>query len=131
MDLVTKTIRDTTGLTLVEFCEKYLHTDSRSFSVRLKKNRLYPNEASLICLMSGKKPIEVFELSTLETFFIKGKSKEVSAQVKTLLDNAAVEILAPDLNEKPRPEKKKVKFRSKVTEKKKTLPKLRKSKKNR
>ncbi len=113
MDLVTKTIRDSTGLTLIEFCENYLDSDSRSFSARLRKNRLYPNEAVLICLLSGKKPIEIFERSTLETFFIKGKSNQVNLRIQELIDNgSAIEILAPDIGEKPAPVKKKLKLKS-------------------
>jgi hypothetical protein len=113
MDSVTNTIRECTGLTLVEFCQTHLETDSRSFSARLRKNRLYPNEAALICLLSGKKPIEVFERSTMETFFVKGKSKKVSAQIKEILDNDPdLDVLMPSLMEKAKPEKKKVKFKA-------------------
>ena len=75
-----------TGLSMKEFCENYLETDARTFGSRLKKNRLYPNEALLICLITGKTPQEMFGLSAIDLFCLKGKHKGVSARVKDLLD---------------------------------------------
>ena len=67
----------------------------------------------MICLLSGKKPIEIFERSTLETFFIKGKSNQVNLRIQELIDNGSgIEILAPDIGEKPAPVKKKLKLKS-------------------
>lgn len=83
--LVTKLIREKTGLKMSEFCETYLDSDWRAFATRLRRNKLYPNEAILICLLTGRNPSELFGLSTAEVFFLKGKDK-VRVRVKEILE---------------------------------------------
>ena len=81
---LTKSIREATGLNMDEFCEKHLDSDWRAFSIRDRKKKLYPNEALYICLITGKNPMELFEQSSLDLFFLSGKDG-VTKRLKNLL----------------------------------------------
>jgi hypothetical protein len=82
---LTKAIREATDLSMDEFCAKYLDCDWRTFSVRERKQKLYPNEALLICLMTGKNPVELFGMSSMELFCLQGKNKKINKRIKELL----------------------------------------------
>jgi hypothetical protein len=85
MNVVAKAIREVTGLTLTQFCDKYLDSELQAFRNRLMKNNLYPNEAFLICLVTQKNPLELFGASALDVFFLNGKDT-VTKRVRSLLE---------------------------------------------
>jgi hypothetical protein len=116
MNFVAKSIRQTTGLTMAEFCAKYLDSEWRTFSVRLRKLKLYPNEVLLICLLTGKTTDELFETSAIETFCLRGKdsvnneirkfiSKPNAADAVSKILGGEVKLSAPAIR-KPVPHKK-------------------------
>jgi hypothetical protein len=85
MNDLTRSIRESTGLSIKEFCDLYLESDFRTFAHRRRSNTMHPNEALLICLITGKNPGELFGYSTLDLFFTKGKSEKVSKKIKEIL----------------------------------------------
>jgi len=113
MKILTKSIREATGLSMDEFCRKYLESDWRTFAARERKKRLNPNEALLICLVTGKNPVELFGVSTIELFCLQGKEavtkhiqhilKEPDAlnKINLILNNADGLRLNPIMDEKP------------------------------
>lgn len=113
MKVLTKSIREATGLSMDQFCRKYLESDWRTFAARERKKRLNPNEALLICLVTGKNPLELFGMSTIELFCLQGKEvvtkhiqhilKEPDAlnKINLILNNADGLRLNPAMEEKP------------------------------
>jgi len=85
MKVLTKSIREATGLSMDEFCQKYLGSDWRTFAMRDRKKRLYPNEALLICLVTGKNPSELFGMSSIELFCLQGK-EVVTKHILSILE---------------------------------------------
>lgn len=72
MKPIAKAIRKATGLTLREFCETHLNSKWVAFSVRLRKNRLYPNEYIYICLITKQKFTDIFIDSFNKTLLFRG-----------------------------------------------------------
>lgn len=121
MDLLSKRIREKTGLTMHQFCVNYLDVNFPAFRSRLKKNGIpYPDEALLICLLTGYSPLELFERSAIEVFLLNGK-ESVRNRIKDIIkdnpsekinmilnDPSGLRIDVPDLNAigKARKEKK-------------------------
>lgn len=79
-----KAIRDSTGLTVEEFCKTYLDCNMAAFRLRDYKGILNPNEVLLICLISGRNPQDLFGVSAFEMFLLKG-NETVSNHVKEIL----------------------------------------------
>lgn len=57
---LVKHIKDATGLSMGEFCQKELHTDYKAWNWRLKKSRLYPDEILYIIWRTRKTVKELF-----------------------------------------------------------------------
>lgn len=79
-----KAIRDATGLSIADFCKNYLNCNMMAFRAREQKGLLYPNEALLICLISGRNPLDLFGVTAFEMFLLRG-DEFVSNQVKEIL----------------------------------------------
>jgi hypothetical protein len=84
MNDLAKEIRSSTGLNLDEFCQSYMSCNRQAFYIKVKNNRFPPNEALLLCLLTGKNPKQLFGLSVFETFFLNGKD-EINKQIKAIL----------------------------------------------
>ena len=93
MDSLSRHIRDTTGLTMHEFCLNYLDVNFPAFRSRIKKNGIpYPDEALLICLVTGHSPLELFGRQAIEVFLLNGKDS-VRNRIKDILkDNPSEKI---------------------------------------
>lgn len=86
MRILTRSIRNATGLTLSEFCETYLKTNTPSFQARIKgKNELLPNEVLLICLITGENPKKLFGKDAVEIFLLRGKQQSVNNHIMDLI----------------------------------------------
>lgn len=116
-------IREATGLTMKEFCRNYLDIDFLSFRSRLIKNTIpYADEALLICLVTGRSPLELFGKQPIEVFLLNGK-ESITTRIKDILKNTppdkvngilndlnGIKIEVPDLNKIGKIRKKKLKL---------------------
>ncbi len=78
-------VKEKTGLSMEEFCERELGAEYKTFYVRLKKDRLYPAEVFYI-LHRLQLPIEkIFEGKSFEDLVIFSRESGVDRYVKKML----------------------------------------------
>jgi hypothetical protein len=87
MKPIARAIRKATGLTLREFCETQLNSKWVTFSVRLRKNRLYPNEYIFICLVTKQKFTDLFGTTFNHTLLFRG-DESVTSKINGILKDS-------------------------------------------
>lgn len=100
-----KAILESTGLTLQEFCERHLNSKYVTFSARLSKNRLYPNEMLYICQVTGKPFSELFPGNFTTNLLLRGDPMVTLKLMIHVQDQAGwdklMDLLDVDMMEKP------------------------------
>lgn len=66
---ITRIISETTGMSIVSFCEEELDTKSNTFYYRLKNNTLYPSEIVQIVNKTGRTIEYLFGKAWYEMMF--------------------------------------------------------------
>jgi hypothetical protein len=102
MDIVTEVVKRKLGMTLEEFCTKHLNCERQAFSVRLRKNKLYPNEYLYIALITGTPIKELFGQTYEDTFIYRG-DEEVSKRLRRVIADVNdperfIELLSAEIN---------------------------------
>lgn len=83
-DLLVKKIKDLTGMTLSEFCEKYLFSQYNSFKYRRKHKQYYPNEVIFISWFMGESVEDLFGMDFTELMLHQG-NQEVGQGIRKML----------------------------------------------
>jgi hypothetical protein len=85
LNIIVKSIKKTTGLSINEFCEKELFTEYKAFAKRMKDGRFHPAEIFYIVYRTKKSSMELFGKPWHE-LFITAKESELDQRVKKILD---------------------------------------------
>lgn len=83
-DLLVIKIKEITGLTLGEFCEKYLFTQYQAFKYRRKTRNYRPNEVMFMALCLGEPVKNLFGEDFLSMMAAQG-APEVEQEVREML----------------------------------------------
>lgn len=86
MHPLIKTIKQTTGTTIYEFCEKELKTEYKAFIARLNKGKLYPSEIFYIVHRTKKSLTEIFGKDWKELVIVNQGGDNI-AGVQKIIDN--------------------------------------------
>lgn len=113
-DLLVKRIKEVTGLSLKEFCEKHLHTQYDAFKYRKKHKHYHPNEIIYMCLALNDTAQNLFGKDFLALMLDNGPEDVKNSTVKLITGNKS-QLLALLMNGKisktehriPTPEKEK------------------------
>lgn len=84
MQNFVKVIKEKTGLSIVEFCEKELNSRYASFAVRVKKGRLTPAEIFYIAYRTNTSVHELFG-AEIHDLLINGEEGDFAEKVKSIL----------------------------------------------
>lgn len=84
MQNFVKVIKEKTGLSIGEFCEKELHSRYTSFSVRVKKGRLTPAEIFYIAYRTNTSVHDLFG-AEIHELLVNGEEGDFAEKVRGII----------------------------------------------